>query len=104
MCGYYRQAAAHLIQCRFILPCHIAKYLRSQPSSEASAMLAEAFDLTVQCDGKHVMAVGASFTTMSRRASWKEARVAGWKVWKDGRALCPTCVRTQGRIRSVTPK
>lgn len=62
-------------------------------------MLAECYDLSVQCDSQsHVLPVRASFNGLTRRECWAAARRAGWKVHKDGRALCRHCAAARPRV------
>lgn len=64
-------------------------------------MIAECYDLTVQCDEFHLGSRGASFNGPNRRYCWKLAKLAGWVLRKDGAAFCPHCVRFG---RHKTPK
>lgn len=55
-------------------------------------MIAECYDLSVQCDNTaHILPVREQFTGPNKRYCWKEARTSGWHLRKGGDALCPKC-------------
>jgi len=67
-------------------------------------MIAECYDLTVQCDdpfGRHVdhQSPRAAFNGRNASVCHKEAREVGWLIKQPDSALCPDCAVEAKRFK-----
>jgi hypothetical protein len=60
----------------------------SQPTT------AHRYEITVQCDGQHALKRFRVYTGADQRDCKRQAIADGWKLMKDGRALCADCKGT----------